>query len=149
MSSWRNVLDADCKCGSVFSAEVYICPFQADTANFSHWFRVCSDLLGCFQPSPSPLVKCCWELFSSCVVVLDGLKFFLVRMGLFCKVPGLPSACCCFPRQITYRLVPPPSRLHLCEDNSACLSHRAEVRFARGPLGKVLQKVRYYCSTVF
>ena len=149
MSSWHNVLDADCERGSVLSAEVYICSFQADTANFSHWFRVCPDLLGCSQPSPSSLVKCCWELFSSCVVVLDAVSSFWSEWGFSARSLVCHQLAVAFQGKSLNRLVPPPSRPHLREDNDTCLSHRAAGRFARGPSGKVLQKVNYYCSTVF
>lgn len=138
MNSRRNVLDADCKCGSVFSAEFCICSFQAGTANFSHWFRVCSDLLGCFQPSP--LVKCCWELFSSCVVVFDTARSFWSEWGFSARSLVCQLAVA-FQGKTLNHLVLPPSYLHLYEDNSTCLSHRAAVRFARGPSGKALRKV--------
>lgn len=142
MSSWPNSLDADHKGGSVFSAEV--CPFQADTVHFPRWFHVCSDLLGCFQPSPS--VKCCWELYSFCVVILDAVSSF---WGFSARSLLDHQLAVASQGKSLDRLVLSPSRPHLYEDYNTCLSHRAAVRFARGPLGKVLWKIRCYCSAVF
>lgn len=88
-------------------------------------------------------MKCCQGLFLSYVVVLDALSSFWSDWG-FSAGSSFHTSICCFPRRSLARVVPPPPRRHLCEDeyNNTCPSRGAAARFARGPLGKVLQKVR-------
>lgn len=140
MSSWPRVLDAEW--GTVFSSDIRMCSFRLTLLTLPISYMSAQTLWDAFSLS-LPLVRCGWELFSSCVVVLDAVCSVWSKRGFSTSSSVYLWLAVASQRKSRNHLVPPPPRLRLCEDSSSRLISEGSSEVARGPLGKVLQKVKY------